>query len=119
MGIKNDFSKDKPLYTTGIVAGMLDITPDRLRMYDAEGLIFTHRLQSGQVKRRLYSQFDVEWLQLLRNLLKTHNISIASLKILLQILYMNPKTVLPDNEIGDILKELTKNPNFQTVVSEF
>jgi len=117
--MRNDFSKDKPLYTTGIVASMLDITPDRLRMYDSEGLITTHRLQSGQVKRRLYSQYDVEWLSLLRELLKTHSMSISSLKILLQILYLNPKAVLPKNEIGKILKELLKNPNFASIVKNF
>lgn len=49
MALKNEFSKDKPLLTTSVVANMLGITPDRLRTYDAEKLIKTHRIKTGEV----------------------------------------------------------------------
>lgn len=119
MAFKNEFTKDTPLLTTGVVAGILGITPDRLRTYDTEKLISTHRVTTGQVQKRLYSQNDVEWLQSLRILVKNHKMSISSLKFLLQVLYKNPKIDLPHNEIGEVLKEMSKNPNFKIVVKEF
>ena len=119
MAIKKEFAKDKPLLTTGIVADMLEITPDRLRTYDTEKLIKTHRIKSGQVQKRLYSQYDVEWLQNLRILIKDYKMSISSLKILLQILYKNPDLILPENEIGETLRELKENPNFKPIVKNF
>ncbi len=119
MTLENKFGKDKPLLTTGIVASMLQITPDRLRTYDTEKLINTHRSKTGQIQKRLYSQFDVEWLQCLRLLLKTHKMSISSVKILLQIVRENPSMVFPANEVGKTLEEMSKNPNFSQVVRNF
>lgn len=119
MTLKNKFTKDTPLLTTGVVAEILGITPDRLRTYDSERLICTHRVTTGQVQKRLYSQNDVEWLQGLRILVKDHKMSISSLKFLLQILYQNPKIDLPNNEIGKVLNEMSKNPNFKEVVKNF
>jgi DNA-binding transcriptional MerR regulator len=119
MSLKNEFTKDKPLLTTSIVAKMLGITPDRLRTYDSEKLIRTHRISTGQVQKRLYSQNDVEWLQCLRNLVKNHKMSISSIKFLLQTLYKNPKIDLPKNNIGLTLIEMTKNPNFKIIVKHF
>lgn len=95
MALKNKFEKDEPILTTSIVAKRLGITPDRLRTYDAEKLINTQRVKTGKVQKRLYSIYDVEWLESLRILVKDHKMSISSIKILLQILYKNPKTILP------------------------
>lgn len=119
MALKDEFTKDKPLLTTSIVAAMLEITPDRLRTYDTEKLIKTHRIKTGDVQKRLYSQYDVEWLQCVRILVKKHKMSISSIKILLQILFINPKTKLPNNEIGEVLGEMTQNPNFKLIVKDF
>ncbi len=119
MALKNEFSKDKPLLTTSVVANMLGITPDRLRTYDAEKLIKTHRIKTGEVQKRLYSQYDVEWLQCLRILVKTHKMSISSIKFLLQVICENPKIRLPHNEIGEVLVEMCQNPNFKDIVRNF
>lgn len=119
MALKNEFSKDKPLLTTSIVANMLGITPDRLRTYDAERLIKTYRVKTGEVQKRLYSQYDVEWLQCLRILVKIHKMSISSIKFLLQVLYKNSQIKLPQNEIGEVLVEMSQNPNFKSVVKNF
>ena len=119
MVLKNKFEKDEPLLTTSIVAKRLGITPDRLRTYDTEKLLNTQRVKTGKVQKRLYSLYDVEWLQCLRILVKDHKMSISSIKILLQILYKNPSTILPKNEIGEVLHEMTLNPNFKPVVKNF
>ncbi len=119
MALEKEFGKDKPLLTTGIVASMLNITPDRLRTYDTDKLIKTHRKTTGQVQKRLYSQNDVEWLQSIRTLIKTHNLSVSAIKILLRIIYDNPKLVLPKDEVGKTLKEMANNPNFKGIVKHF
>lgn len=119
MVLKNEFTKDTPLLTTGVVARILGITPDRLRTYDTEKLISTHRVATGQVQKRLYSQNDVEWLQSLRILVKDYKMSISSLKFILQVFYKNPKIDLPTGEISKVLKEMAKNPNFKIIVKEF
>ena len=54
-----------------------------------------------------------------KNTGEKHKMSISSIKILLQILLINPKTKLPDNEIGAVLTEMIQNPNFKTIVKEF
>ncbi len=119
MVLQNKFSKDSPILTTGIVASMLGITPDRLRTYDSEKLIYSHRIKTGQVQKRLYSQYDVEWLQMLRILVKKYKMSISSIKILLQIIQKNPDILLPENEIGEIFTQMYQNPNFNKVVKNF
>ena len=115
----DDFAKDNPILTTSVVAGMLGITSDRLRMYDTTKLICVHRVDTGQVRKRFYSQYDVEWLKGIRRLLKDHKMSVALVKYLLKLVNKNPKLHYPQGEVSDILRELAKNPNFKSVVGGF
>ena len=119
MALEKKFGKDKPLLTTGIVASMLQITPDRLRTYDTEKLIRTHRKTTGQVQKRLYSQNDVEWLQCLRILIQKHKMNIASIKVILQLMNINSIKAYPKNELGKTLQEMYQNPNFKEIVKNF
>ncbi len=116
---KNNFTKNSPLLTTSIVAAMLEITPDRLRTYDAEKLILTHRIKTGEVQKRLYSQSDVEWLRGIRLLIKKHKMTITAVKYILKLFAENESINLPKNEISDILSALYLNPNFNDVVKNF
>ena len=116
---KNNFTKNSPLLTTSIVAAMLEITPDRLRTYDAEKLILTHRIKTGEVQKRLYSQSDVEWLRGIRLLIKKHKMTITAVKYILKLFAENESINLPRNEISDILSALYLNPNFNDVVKNF
>lgn len=113
-----DFSKDKPLYTTSVVAEMLKVTPDRLRSYDKDKLINTQRVKTGRVSRRLYSQYDVEWLLSIRELVSTHFMSTNSVKSVLTILYLNPTLKLPDDNLGAVYAKLQANPNLQKIFSK-
>ena len=108
-----DFPKDKPLYTTSIVAEMLGITADRLRSYDRDLLISSNRETAGKVSRRLYSQNDIEWLRAIRKLIQEHNMSIGSIKAILDILHLNPELKLPKGELGKIYKGMLANPNLK------
>lgn len=110
-----DFAKDEPLYTTSVVAKMLKITPDRLRSYDRDLLISSQREAAGKISRRLYSQHDIEWLSAIRELIKTHNMSVNSIKAILNLLYLNPEIKIPSGALGKIYKELQANPNLQKV----
>ena len=116
---RKKLGKDTPMLTTAIVADILGITPDRLRTYESEKLIHTHRVKTGQIQKRLYTENDLEWLLCLRSLVKDHKMSISSIKILLQILSINPSIILPKNEIGNILYEMSNNPNFKSIVKNF
>jgi len=114
-----DFAKDKPLYTTSVVAKMLEITPDRLRSYDNDLLICSQREKTGKISRRLYSQHDVEWLMSIRQLINTHNMSVNSVKAILSLLYLNPKVKLPANELGKIYESLQVNPNLNKLAPQY
>lgn len=117
--LNNDFAKDKPLYTTSVVAKMLEITPDRLRSYDNDLLISSQREKTGKISRRLYSQYDVEWLMGIRELIKIHNMSVNSIKAILVLFYLNPEMKLPKGALGKIYKNLQANPNLQKLGSQY
>ena len=114
-----DFSKDKPLYTTSIVADMLKVTPDRLRSYDKDLLVCSEREKTGKISRRLYSQSDVEWLMAIRELINTHHMSVNSIKAILSLLYLNPKLELPADDLGKIYKALQSNPNLNKLAPQY
>src|SRR5436309_2918757 len=58
-------SKDKPVYMISVVAQMLDVHPQTLRLYEREGLIRPSRTEGNT---RLYSQEDVERVERVLNL---------------------------------------------------
>jgi len=115
----NDFAKDKPLYTTSVVAKMLKITPDRLRSYDNDLLICSLREKTGKISRRLYSQYDIEWLMAIRELINTHHMSVNSIKAILSLLYLNPNLKLPADELGKIYESFQVNPNLNKLAPQY
>lgn len=76
-------TKDKtsmPLYTIGIVAELIGITDQTLRLYEKHELIKPSRRN----KNRYYSENDIKWLTCIRDLIHTKKISIAGIKKLLE-----------------------------------
>jgi MerR family transcriptional regulator/heat shock protein HspR len=71
--------KNMPLYTIGVVADLLGVTEQTLRLYEKQSLIKPLRKN----KNRFYSENDVNWLQCLRELLHNKKISIEGIKKLL------------------------------------
>jgi MerR family transcriptional regulator/heat shock protein HspR len=71
--------KDMPLYTIGIVAELLGITGQTLRLYEKRGLVKPSRKK----KNRFYSENDIRWLLCLRELVHNKKISIEGVKKLL------------------------------------
>jgi MerR family transcriptional regulator/heat shock protein HspR len=72
--------KDMPLFTIGIVAELIGITDQTLRLYEKQGLIKPSRRN----KNRYYSENDIKWLTCIRDLIHNKKISIEGIKKLLE-----------------------------------
>lgn len=116
--------KDNPIYPVSIAAKVLNISADRLRSYEENGLIKPHReeLKNEKLKgaKRLYSQNDMEWIASLRQLIKS-GISIPALEILIHLLPYYQKAGMPDiealqnNENWKYIKDLIESPNYKSL----
>jgi MerR family transcriptional regulator/heat shock protein HspR len=73
--------KDRPLYMIGVVARMLHVHPQTLRMYEREGFVSPRRM-GGQ---RLYSEYDVEKLNLILELTRDLGVNRAGVDIILRM----------------------------------
>ncbi|PLX47803.1 MAG: MerR family transcriptional regulator [Desulfobulbaceae bacterium] len=74
------FSDDKPIFTIGVAAKMLEVHPRTLRIYEKEGLI--RPIRKG--KWRYFTMDDIKWVECLRSMIHEQGISIAAIKKLLQ-----------------------------------
>lgn len=70
---------DEPVYSIGVAASLVRISPRTLRMYEAEGVLVTAR-KNG---RRLYSDRDLHWVQCVRVLLHREGLNLAGVRCLL------------------------------------
>jgi len=67
---------NKPVYTIGIVSGLLGVCQATLRLWEKKGLIHPHRIG----KNRFYSQRNIDKLQHIKQLLHKEHINIAGVK---------------------------------------
>jgi MerR family transcriptional regulator, heat shock protein HspR len=74
-----DEKKDMPLYPIGVVAELIGITDQTIRLYEKHGLIKPARRN----RNRFYSENDLKWLKCLRELIHNKKISIEGIKKLL------------------------------------
>ena len=112
--IKND----EPFYQISQVAKLLGITSDRLRTYEEEGLIRPHRTSNSQTGKRLYSLNEIEWLKIIRELIKL-GVTIPLIRILLysDIKYNTKSLREKDKEIVNLIKELKLHPIAKKIFS--
>ena len=73
---------DTPLYMIGIVAQILSIHPQTLRLYEREGLV---RPKRSQGNTRLYSQRDVERVQFILHLTRDMGVNLAGVEVILRM----------------------------------
>ena len=73
------YHPDEPCYVMSIAARMVDLHPQTLRRYEVIGLIKPCRV-SG---RRLYSQKDIERLQLIVRLTDQLGVNLAGVEVIL------------------------------------
>ena len=74
--------KGKPLYMIGVVAEMLKLHPQTLRMYEKKGLIRPSRTVG---KTRLYSAEDVEEIARLVRLTRDLGVNLAGVEIIIKM----------------------------------
>ena len=73
--------KKQPLYMISVVAEMLDVHPQTLRLYEREGLIAPKRTK----RLRLYSEEDVERLDMILRLTRELGVNKAGVEVILRL----------------------------------
>lgn len=77
----NKKDKTQPLYLISVVAEILDVHPQTLRLYEKEGLISPQRTR----KQRLYSESDLEKLNFILQLTREMGVNKAGVDIILRM----------------------------------
>lgn len=73
--------KSSPVYMISVVSRILEVHPQTLRMYEREGFVRPHRIN----KQRLYSDEDIEKLNLVIKLTKEFGVNKAGVDIILRM----------------------------------
>jgi MerR family transcriptional regulator/heat shock protein HspR len=74
--------KKKPLYMISIVADMLEIHPQTLRLYEREGFIKPDRTEGNT---RLYSDTDIEDIRRVLHLTRDLGVNLAGVEVILEM----------------------------------
>ena len=72
--------RGKPLFMISVVAEMLDIHPQTLRLYEREGLVVPQRTDGNT---RLYSQEDIDKLRRVLRLTRELGVNLAGVEVIL------------------------------------
>jgi len=70
----------EPVYTIGVVARLLGVCPETLRIWERKGLIKPDRLG----KNRFYSKCDLDNLEHIKDLIQNKRVNIAGVKNILE-----------------------------------
>jgi len=100
---------DEPVYLISVVAKALNIHPQTLRQYEREGLITPSRT-SG--KMRLYSQRDIDRINMILRLTRDLGVNLAGVDIILQF---KDQIDAMEKEIEDLRFKLDQYENNGTV----
>ena len=86
---------NSPKYMISIASEILNLHPQTLRQYERLGLVVPCRVDG---KNRLYSENDIEKLQLIKTLTQKQGVNLAGVEIILnmqeQITLLNKKILL-------------------------
>lgn len=107
-------AKDVPFYQISQVSKLLGITSDRLRTYEEEGLVRPFRAKHTKDGKRLFTLEEVEWLEILRELIKM-GVTIPMIRILiysdLKIKRENLKD--KDKQIIKLIEKMYSHPVYK------
>ncbi len=99
--------KEETYYAIGVVAKMFNIHQQTLRLYEREGLLKPARSHGNT---RLYSEKDLERLELILNLSRDMGVNLAGVDIILNLREKIQEMQQQINELVRYLKtELEKN----------
>lgn len=79
--MRNSKDKKQPLFMISVVSRMLDVHPQTLRLYEREGLVAPCRTK----RSRLYSQEDVERLEMILRLTRELGVNRAGVDVILRL----------------------------------
>jgi MerR family transcriptional regulator/heat shock protein HspR len=82
MARNEEVDKDKPLYMISVVAELLNIHPQTLRLYEREGFIRPRRTRGNT---RLYSERDVEDVRRVLHLTRELGVNLAGVEVVLEM----------------------------------
>jgi len=107
---------NEPFYQISQASKLLGITSDRLRTYEEEGLIKPYRTKHSKDGKRLFSLNDIEWLIMIRDLIKL-GVSIPTIRILLVAKFPtnNPRLKEKDLEIIKLLNKLKTHAVYSSI----
>ncbi len=103
---------DEPVYLISVVAKALNIHPQTLRQYEREGLITPSRTNG---KMRLYSQRDIDRINLILRLTRELGVNLAGVDIILQF---KDKMEEMEQEIEELKNKLAKATNNSTIAPQ-
>ena len=103
---------DEPVYLISVVAKALDIHPQTLRQYEREGLVSPSRTGG---KMRLYSQRDIDRINMILRLTRELRVNLAGVDIILQF---KDKIDAFETEIEDLKREVSRLNNQGTIPPE-
>lgn len=92
--------KEEKFYAIGVVAKMFNIHQQTLRLYEREGLLKPARSEGNT---RLYSDRDLERLEIILNLSRDMGVNLAGVDI---ILNLRERMAEMQNQINEMLKYL-------------
>lgn len=76
-----EFNADQPLYTIGVVAELIGVHPETLRVWERNGLLKPARSH----KQRLYSNNDLKRLRFINSLIETKGLNLAGVKQMIKL----------------------------------
>ncbi|PWU25626.1 MAG: MerR family transcriptional regulator [Candidatus Rokuibacteriota bacterium] len=91
-------ARSKPLYMIGVVADMLKLHPQTLRMYEKKGLIRPSRTVG---RTRMYSADDVEEIARVTRLARDLGVNLAGIEIILK---MRRRMLAMQTQIEDLME---------------
>ena len=94
--------KDERFYAIGVVTRMYNIHQQTLRLYEREGLLKPARSDGNT---RLYSEKDLERLELILNLSRDMGVNLAGVDIILNLREKMKEMHVQMNEMVKFLKE--------------
>ncbi len=109
-------AKDEPFYQISQVSKILGITSDRIRTYEEEGLIKPFRFNDSETGKRLYTQEEVEYLEIIRELIKL-GVTIPVIRVVLSLKFTVKKSLKreKDKQIVELLQKLYSFPLSENV----
>jgi len=103
---------EEPVYLISVVAKALKIHPQTLRQYEREGLVCPSRTGG---KMRLYSQKDIDRINMILRLTRDLGVNLAGVDIILQL---KDQIDIFENEIEDLKLEVARFNNQGTIPPE-